>query len=194
MGLELKWNGPELEVALHRATYRGLLAGGVHLHTKEKLAISVPVVKVQVTRTRNTSRGAKGSTYMKVIERSKLGEPPRLDTGFGRDNIVFEGSEPDMAVRVGIRQNAMYMFKHEVTGRSHLRRTLMEEQQAIAKIIETFAVDAMEKGAAAPPPSVGQSAWPGFKPTAWEAEGRAPTSTEFNQVLDEMFLPEPKKK
>lgn len=147
MALELKWSGPELEASLKRATFSGLLAGGVHLHTKEKIQVSVPVVKVQVTRTRNTSRGAKGSTYMKVIERSKIGEPPRLDTGFGRDNIVFESDESEGAVRVGIRQNAMYMFKHEVTGRNHLRRTLGEEQQTIAKVIEVYAVsDAKKQG------------------------------------------------
>lgn len=136
MALELKWNGAALEGALHGATFRGIQAGGMYLYNKERIAISVPVVKIRKTRTRNTSRGAKGSTYMAVIERSKVGEPPRLDTGFGRDNTVYEDSQAELAARVGIRKNAMYMFKHEVTGRSHLRRTLNEEQRQIAAVIQ----------------------------------------------------------
>ena len=140
MGLELKWNGPELEAALHSAAFEGIQAGGVFLHTKAKIQISVPVVKIRKVRTRNTSRGARGSTYMAVIERSKVGEPPRLDTGFGRDNTVFESEQSELAARVGIRQNAMYMFKHETTGRSWLRRTLNEEQKQIAAIVQAFSV------------------------------------------------------
>lgn len=150
MGLELKWAGPQLESALRGAMFSGVQAGGIHLYNKELVQLSVPVVKRRRVRTRNTSRGRKGSSYMEVVERSKVGEPPRLDTGFGRSNIVYEASPSDMAVRVGIRQNAMYMFKHEVTGRSHLRRTLMEELSQISQIIQTQSVSAMGKPGASP--------------------------------------------
>lgn len=135
MGLSLQWNGPELDAALRRAEMTGLRYGGIHLHTKAVLQISKPVKKIRVKRTRNTSRGKKGSSYMKVVERSKIGEPPRLDTGFGRSNTVYEEDPPELAIRVGIRQNAMYMFKHEVGGRAWLRRTLIEEMKRITQLV-----------------------------------------------------------
>lgn len=123
--------------------FRGVQAGGIHLHTKAKIQLSIPVKRIQKTRTRNTSRGAKGSTYMLTVERSKPGEPPRLETGFGRDNTVYEDSEQEGAVRVGIRmiRPFNYMFHHEVTNeRSWLRRTLVEEQVQLYKIIQAVSV------------------------------------------------------
>lgn len=147
MGLELMWNGPKLEAALHRATFVGLQYAGIHLQNAAKAQISKPVVKVRTKRTRDTSRGQKGSTYQKVIVRSKIGEPPRLDTGHGRDMCVKEESESDLAVRVGIRENAMYMFHHEVFGRNWLRRTLTEQMDQLAALVQVGAVStAKDKG------------------------------------------------
>lgn len=142
MGLELIWNGPELSTALQQASMTGLRYGGIHLHNKAREQIGKPVVKVRTKRTRDTSRGKKGSSYMKVIVRSKIGEPPRLDSAFGRDNCVYEESEADQAVRVGIRQNAMYMFGHEVGGRNWLRRTLTEQMKQLTALVQVGAVSA----------------------------------------------------
>jgi len=147
VGLELRWLATEMSSAIRSATFEGLQAGGVHLHTKCKINLSIPQEKVKKVRKRNTSRGPKGSTYLVVVRHSRPGEPPRLGTGFGRDNTVYEGDRQEMAVRVGIRQISPfnYMFHHEVTGRSWLRRTLFEETPAIEAICEAFSVGAAKR-------------------------------------------------
>lgn len=73
---------------------------------------------------------------------SKPGEPPRLRTGFGRRNIVINYNKNKGWVRVGIAENAVYMFYLEVGTRRVKRRpwlvnTLFKNKKMISLLIAT---------------------------------------------------------
>jgi len=73
---------------------------------------------------------------------SKPGEAPRLRTGFGRNNVVVNHDPNGQYTRVGVTRNGIYMFYLEVgtrhiARRPWLMRTLLENQEVIAKLAAT---------------------------------------------------------
>lgn len=138
----MKFHGKQFNQVFEKATATGLLRAGTFYHGAVKRAVSVPNSGVRVRRKRDTSRGAKGSTFTIYPRPSKPGEPPRLRTGFGRQNIVLQFSgwkTGDPWVRVGVTRNALYMFFLEVGTRFIARRpwmlsTLMRYREQIGNL------------------------------------------------------------
>lgn len=68
------------------------------------------------------------------------GQPPRKRTGFGQSNVVWESNENERspAVRIGVRENAIYLYYHEVgirgVKRPWLVPTLMRHKEMIARL------------------------------------------------------------
>ncbi len=91
-------------------------------------AVGVPVVKVG----------------RRVTERSKPGEPPRKDTGFGQSSIAMQKPGPRRR-RVGIIDNGDYMARHELglarggAVRPWLIATLNRNEDEIANAFRTGA-------------------------------------------------------
>lgn len=80
------------------------------------------------TRTRNTSRGPKGSTYSVYPNVSRPGEYLRKATGFGIANTIWGPTDvatiiaDGFKVRIGVFKNAAYMQFWEFRKRSEIRR------------------------------------------------------------------------
>lgn len=138
MAIVIRWNGPQLQRALKTATAKGIAMAGVFLQTQCKLAVNRPNTGQRRVRTRTTSRGRKGSSYTVYPNSSKPGEPPKVRTGHGRDNIVHEHDAQVPASRVGVRRNALYMIYHELglrgARRPWLVATLMRVQGVLARL------------------------------------------------------------
>lgn len=138
MAIVIKWHGPELQKALRTATAKGIAMAGVYLQAQCKLAVNRPNTVSRKTRTRTTRRGAKGSSYTVYLNPSKPGEPPKVRTGHGRDNIVHEHDARIPASRVGVRKNALYMIYHELgirgAKRPWLVATLVRVKNVLARL------------------------------------------------------------
>ncbi len=98
MSIEIKWYGDKFEKAVRQASAEGLIRCATQFHSDCRVAVSI-------SNPRNPKTGTNDSP-------SKPGEPPRLRTGFGRENIVFgyNGDEKNPATRVGVRKNGIYMY------------------------------------------------------------------------------------
>jgi hypothetical protein len=120
VAVTVKFHDKRFIEGFEKATATGLIRAGRFYHAETQRAVSIPNSGRRRVRTRDTSRGKKGSTYTVYPTPAKEGDPPRLRTGFGRKNIVFQFSgwkTGDPWVRVGVTRNALYMFWHEVKRR-----------------------------------------------------------------------------
>jgi hypothetical protein len=138
MASELKWNGKQFEQMLQKATADGLKRAGLFYQQRCQQAVSRPNTGKSVKIKRRFPGGNKRTRTI-YPNSSKPGEPPRLRTGFGRKNIVINYDPKGRWVRVGITQNAIYMFYLEVgtrriARRPWLLRTLMEHQRTIGAL------------------------------------------------------------
>ena len=107
------WDGDE---ALHRLEAKSAeallhMATMVQRHFMERLNVSN--ARVTMTRTRNTTRGPKGSTYSAYPNVSQEGEYLRAQTGWLKGHILIEPTLPaEVAqtgrVRVGYGESAFY--------------------------------------------------------------------------------------
>lgn len=151
MAVTVKFHDKKFVEGFEKATATGLIRAGRFYHAQVRMAVSRPNSGVRRVRTRDTSRGKKGSTYTVYPNPSKEGDPPRLRTGFGQKNIVYEFSgwkTGDPWVRVGITRNALYMFWHEVKQRGRrpwLIPTLMRLREALGRLAMTTTKGAMPK-------------------------------------------------
>jgi hypothetical protein len=102
MSIEIKWYGDKLQKAIGEATAEGLIRAAAQLHSDCRVAVSK-------SNPRNRRTGINDQP-------SAPGQPPRLRTGFGRENIVFgfNGDKRNPATRVGVRKNGLYMYWLEV--------------------------------------------------------------------------------
>ena len=147
MSVTVRWHGDKFLADLSEATNVGLQRAGAFYHTEARREVSRPNSGVRRRRSRNTRRGNKGSSYTVYPHPSKPGEPPKVRTGFGRQNVVMNWSgwkTKEPWVRVGVTKNGMYMYHLEI-GTRHVKKrpwlvaTLMKHQHTIAKL-------AMHKG------------------------------------------------
>lgn len=150
MAVTVKFHDKVFIQGLEKATATGLIRAGQFYHSATRRAVSVPNTGRRKTRKRNTSRGPKGSSYTVYPGPSKPGQPPRLQTGHGRANIVFQFSgwnSHDPWTRVGVTRNALYMFFHEV-GINGVKRpwmipTLLKHADQIGQLAVTTTKRAM---------------------------------------------------
>lgn len=128
----------EFNRVLREATLRGLKRGGLYLHQKARQAVSQPNTGKRKRIKRGPNKGKSITVYPNP---APIGQPPRLRTGFGRSNVIFESNDNTIlpAVRVGIRKNAIYMWQHEVGIRGKKRPwlvpALLREQSQIVRLI-----------------------------------------------------------
>lgn len=134
----IKWHGDVLKRALKHASGNGIHAAAVKLRDECQTVVAQPNTGVSVTRTRDTARGKKGSTYTIYPHPSSPGEPPKLRSGAGQRNIFAERLGSD-AAKVGSRANGIHMFYLEM-GTTHVARrpwlvaTLLAKQEELAKV------------------------------------------------------------
>jgi len=123
MVARLKWNGKQFGVWSHDKLFKGLRAAGFELHRIAQLYASIPNPGVRKKRKRRrfvAVPGEKGTftrqgrTYTVYPHSSEPDESPRMRTGFGRRNIVWNASRTKMHARVGYTRDARYMIYHEL--------------------------------------------------------------------------------
>lgn len=141
MAAVLTWRGDKFNQQLRSATTVGLQRATVFYHQHCRMAVSKPNSGQRVKVRRKTKGGNKRSRTI-YPNPSKPGEPPRLRTGFGQRHILVEFDKSVPAGRVGIAQNAIYMFYLEVGTRRIRRRpwllaTLMKFQEQIGRLAAT---------------------------------------------------------
>jgi hypothetical protein len=102
VSVRLTINDQQFNQALKGATAEGLIRAGLYLHNRCRLAVN-----------KSNPRNSETGQY---DDPSSPGSPPKSRTGFGRDNVVFEFNDDTErpAVRVGVRQNAIYMYFLEI--------------------------------------------------------------------------------
>lgn len=133
--ITIKHHGPEFRRRLFTKQKKSLQLAGAVLSRNMQRKVSVPVKIV----------GGK------VVERSKPGEPPRLETGFGRASIMHESdvNRGRPLERVGLLGNARYMFYLElgtqkVAPRPWLHKTVIESMPAIQEMIAGLGLGELE--------------------------------------------------
>lgn len=141
MAIRVEFHDKKFFQEFERATATGLVRAGQFYHTVVRRKVAKPNSGRRRVRTRDTSRGPKGSQYTVYPTPSEPGEPPRLRTGYGMRNIVFwfSGWKTTPVVRVGVAKNAFYMFWLEVGTETVARRpflltTLMELRDTLGKL------------------------------------------------------------
>ena len=141
VNLTVKWHGNEFNRKLWRATASGLKRAAVFHHTKCRQAVSRPNTGTRMRRTRATAGGKKGSGYTVYADPSRPGEPPKLRTGTGRGEIVWEynGESKNPAVRIGVTKKGIYMMYLElgtrrIKPRPWLLETLKKHWAMIARL------------------------------------------------------------
>jgi HK97 gp10 family phage protein len=116
--MSLKWHGESFKAELAKANAQRLTRACIHLANAVKVNISDP--------------SNDGETP------SAPGEPPHKDTGRLRASISYEVDAQEMTGRVGT--NVLYgkfleLGTEKMAARPFLRSTLMEEADAIKKIL-----------------------------------------------------------
>jgi hypothetical protein len=89
-----------------------LLAANI-TRTQAIALVSKPAQRIRKRRTRNTSRGKKGSQYTVFIG-SRPGQPPMVRTSLGRRSVQLDPRRNLLLVRLGVLKNAEYMGMLEV--------------------------------------------------------------------------------
>jgi hypothetical protein len=121
----MQWNGQEVSKALEDEAWRLLMLATNIVRNHAIALCSKPAKRIRVRRTRDTSRGKKGSQYT-IFRGSRPGEPPQVRRGFGRKSIDMELSRESLTTQLGVRRNAAYMAYLEVgTGRIRPRPWLL---------------------------------------------------------------------
>lgn len=137
--IKFKVDREKFKTSIQKNQEKALQVVGSYMVRELQKVVSVPVKKIQVTRTRDTVAGRAGSTYMKTIERSKPGEPPRLDTGFGRAGIQFRvvrGANGNFRLQTSVAKNAWYMVHLEMNkNRPWLVSTMLKHRDKVESII-----------------------------------------------------------
>lgn len=122
----------------------GLKRAGAFYHAKCRQAVSQVNTGTRRTRQRATAAGRRGSQYTTYDRSSRPGEPPRLRTGTGRGEIIWEynGNDRKPAVRVGVTKKGIYMAyldlgTRRIAPRPWLRATLDRHRAVIARLAAT---------------------------------------------------------
>jgi hypothetical protein len=97
MPVKMQWNGDQIEEAVRRACYAGVLKAAGWLEAEVKKSIS------------QSSRAGSGGARSPVagggppmqFSRSQPGDPPHADTGKLRQSIFMDHSESSLSARVG---------------------------------------------------------------------------------------------
>jgi HK97 gp10 family phage protein len=127
MAIKLTVHRDRLNVLIKQKQERALTAAGVFLRDEMRKVVSVPVVKVNG----------------RVTVRSKPGEPPRLETGFGRSKINYRVAQDGRGtwhLKISVAVNAAYMLYLEygtrrIKPRPWLVSTWKKCQPQVEKII-----------------------------------------------------------
>jgi len=123
MVAKLVWHGKRFGRWCDDRLFRGLRAAGFELHRISQLYASIPNPGVKKKRRRRRfipvpgEKGTftrQGRSYAEYPHSSKPNESPRMRTGFGRRNIVWNADRAAMVARVGYTRNARYMIYHEL--------------------------------------------------------------------------------
>ena len=114
MVAKLVWHGKRFGRWCDDRLFRGLRAAGFELHRISQLYASIPNPGKKKKRRRGSRSGRKGTQYTEYPHSSKPNESPRMRTGFGRRNIVWNADRAAMVARVGYTRNARYMIYHEL--------------------------------------------------------------------------------
>lgn len=97
---------------------------GTHMVSVLKKVVGIPVVKIKGV----------------VTVRSKPGEPPRLETGFGQSSIQFKVVRDDKGhpkLQISVAKNAWYMaFLEARMNRPWLVVTMQRERANMARILD----------------------------------------------------------
>jgi hypothetical protein len=106
---KLQWNGDAMHEKLVGAAWEGIQRATEFLydHLRDPV-LNVPNSGVKKKRTRDTSRGKKGSTYTIYPDPSQPGEPPRLRTGWLRNHVGRVYDKAELKSRVGLKAGAFY--------------------------------------------------------------------------------------
>jgi len=144
-GVVVKVHDRQFARLLRQATAEGIQRAGVFYHAKCREAVSTPNTGTRIKGGRdNQGRFLKGRTV--YDNPSRPGEPPRLRTGQGRDEIVMEFNDNEKApeVRVGVSAKGIYMIFLElgtrlIQPRPWLLDTLMKFREQIGRLAATGA-------------------------------------------------------
>jgi hypothetical protein len=134
--MSLTWNGNAAQKQLEEAAWAHLVRAAQFFADKCQEAVNQPNTGQRRTRTRDTRAGKKGSGYTVYPFPAKKGEPPRKRTGFGQRNIAQERDRQHLKIKVGERQNAIYMIYLELRGWPWLRATLDAHKGTLAGIVK----------------------------------------------------------
>lgn len=135
MDARIRWFSDRFERGLQLTMSQRLRVAVQLLRDQIVINLSTPVVKVRRKRTRDTSWGAKGSSYTWVdpASRSRPGEYPHAETTRLMKDIFYDFPTPLSAI---IGTSLKYGVRLEVLmNRSFLRRTLWEMQPILADIL-----------------------------------------------------------
>ena len=134
--VRLVWHGRAINQEMRQGVVRRLTLAGEFLRSKAAVNLSVPVVKVKRKRTRNTSRGPKGSTYTWVLpsSRSSPGEYPRAETATLLRDVFYVVNKSKL--RMIFATSKKYGMLLEIYfERSFLRRTFAENRKQVKAIL-----------------------------------------------------------
>jgi hypothetical protein len=143
MSVTVRWNGHMLAQQQQQRMHAAILRSAVLIHTRARALCSVPAQRITRRRTRTTSAGPRGSTYTHYVP-SQPGQPPALRSGFGRSAITWWQVD-DLAIRVGIRANGIYMAYLETGTRRIARRPwLSRALEECRNVVTALLTDAAE--------------------------------------------------
>ena len=124
MAVRITLHDEEFNRNFRKATAAGIQRAGVFLHSaciRETNKSNVHRHTAKFTASQRAGRGGqKTGVVYENMHNAYAGQPPFKRTGVGQSNIVYEYNDNDRApaVRVGVRENALYMLFLEVgTGR-----------------------------------------------------------------------------
>ena len=135
-GVSFTTHVEEFKAHIGQQVENGLFYAGDEMKDFWKEKLNIAVVKVDRKRTRDTSRGPKGSGYKEVTQRSLPGEFPRKDTGMGQQSVFNRAVGPNKR-QVGVGGNAPYMAILELSmNRLGSVAALEKDRERIAKAFE----------------------------------------------------------
>lgn len=106
--MAIKWNGELAKRVIADATFEGIAAGAVAFHSGLQEALNTSAGPYRRVRTRNTSRGKKGSSYTAYKNPAGPGESPHKRTGWLQQWTIYELDRATISARIGVTRNATY--------------------------------------------------------------------------------------
>ena len=97
MSAKNKWNGDAAYKFAMDGAWEGMLRATVYLW--------------------NQLQNVVGVSNPRPYTPTPKGQPPRVRTGFGRKNIIYEADRATMTTRVGVLRNAIYLAYQEISPR-----------------------------------------------------------------------------